>query len=114
MDIYKLYNIRPYKNFNFWKLLRTKSFYYVCSFPKIINNLKNLYDLSARSLGERNTNLLIKNFCCDIFTGGSNLKELEESLPEMHRMGVTLSLQFCQEFLTHQEEHVNPLIISES
>jgi hypothetical protein len=106
MDIYRQNHINPYRNFKLPKLLRIKVFYLFCRFPFLVKNLKNIYDTSSMIIGQNKTNSFIKNFCCDIFTGGSNLKELEESVKDMQKSKVYLSLALCKEFLTKEEEHV--------
>ena len=110
MDIYKLNKIRPYKNMNFRKLLRVKSFFFLCKFQPIIKNLKKIYDGSSSIIGTNYTNRMIKYMYCDFLTGGSNFQELDSTVNLMQSEGLYSSIGFCREFLTKDEEHVKDYV----
>ena len=44
--------IRPYKNFNFFKLIRMKSFLSVCKHNIIISNMNNIYEGVSKITGK--------------------------------------------------------------
>ena len=106
MDIYKLNKIRPYVNFGLLKLFRLKTFFFMCKFPKIVSNLKNIYEFQCRVLGVKTSNSIIKHMYCDFLTGGSTYEELETSVKRMEDEGIFSSIAYCREFLTKKEENV--------
>ena len=107
MEIYTLSKIRPYISFSFCKLLRLKSFFFLCKFPRVVKNLNYLYDTSSKICGKRETNKIIKYTYCDFLTGGSTFEELEKTVENMDRQGLYSSIGYCREFLTNKEEHVD-------
>lgn len=107
MDIYKLNRIRPYKNYNLCKLLRIKSFFFLCKFDKIVKNLNLIYNTSTRFLGKNITNKFIDHMYCDFLTGGSNFNELQKTLVSLQDSGIYSSTAFCREFLKKNTENVN-------
>ncbi len=109
MDLYKLNRIRPYKTFSLCKLLRIKSFFFLCKYQKIVKNLNLIYNTSIRLLGKNFTNKLIDHMYCDFLTGGSKFDDLEKSLISLEETGIYGSIGFCREFLTKNKENVNIL-----
>ena len=111
MNIYKVNRIRPFKNFNFSRLLKLKTFFSICKFQKIVKNMKKIYDTSTNLVGKKYTNAIIKYMYFEILTGGSTLTELEKAVQFKISEGLVTSAAFCREFLTESAEKVRKSII---
>ncbi len=110
MDLYILNRIRPYKTFSLCKLLRVKTFFFLCKFNKVVKNLNLIYNTSVNFFGKNFTNKIIDHMYCDFLTGGSKFDDLEKALISLQDNGMYSSIAFCREFLTKNRENVNILL----
>lgn len=94
---------RPYK---FSSLLKLKTFLMICKHPLLVKNLGNFYRLSNKVLGKNITNRLIKFFYGELFVGGENSQELQQSLSIINKRGIYCIADYAREFLNDVEEKV--------
>ena len=97
---------KAFRSHKFDSLLKLKSFFFICKYPMLVNNLGNIYNLSNGVLGKNNTNSLIKFFYGGLFVGGENSKELERSLKVQNQKGIICIADYAREFLNANEENV--------
>jgi len=97
---------KAFRSYNLSSLLKLKSFFFICKYPFLVNNLGNIYNLSNRTIGKNNTNSLIKFFYGELFVGGENSKELEKSLMSQKEKGIITIADYAREFLNSHEEDV--------
>ena len=98
--------LRPFKQYNFFKLMRMKSFFMVCKHNAIISNMNKIYEAFSRVLGRKNMNKFVECMYCDLLTGGSNFEELEKIVKHLEKENVLSIIDYCREFLTKSEEKV--------
>lgn len=101
---------KAFRSYKFSSLIKLKSFFFICKYPVLVNNLGNIYNLSNRVIGKNNTNSLIKFFYGDLFVGGENSKELQKSLTTQNKKGIICIADYAREFLNANEENVKIII----
>lgn len=105
--------IRPYQHYDFVKLLRMKSFFFMCKYEVLINNMNNLYNSASKLLGRNFVNKFVEVMYCDLLTGGSNFKDLETCINNLEKENIISIIDYCREFLTKEEEKVRLGVKSE-
>jgi len=98
--------IRPYKNFNFFKLIRMKSFLSVCKHNIIISNMNNIYEGVSKITGKCFLNKFVEFMYCDLLTGGANFNQLESTIKRLEKENIISIIDYCREFLTKADEKV--------
>ena len=78
---------RVYRLYSFSQLLRFKIFLRLVSFNVIVKNMRKIYSLSCRVLGNTITNKSVKVLFGDIFVGGENEKELVVRMKKLDKQG---------------------------
>ena len=104
-------SIRPYEHYDFAKLLRMKSFFFLCKQNVIISNMKRIYNTFSQVLGRNFVNKFVEVMYCDLLTGGSSFNDLEQTIKNLEKEGVISIIDYCREFLTKEEEKVNYLFL---
>jgi hypothetical protein len=97
---------KPFRSYKFSSLIKLKTFFLICKYPKFVSNLGNIYNYSNKIIGKKNTNSLIKFFYGDLFVGGENSKELEKSIKSQAKKGIICIADYAREFLKSHEENV--------
>ena len=98
--------MRPYASYNFFKLLRMKSFFFVCNYSIFIKNLRKIYLLTSKILGTQLTNKTIEVLYCDLLTGGTNFNHLQRKINLLEKENILSIVDYCREFLTDKDEEV--------
>jgi hypothetical protein len=78
----------------------------MCKYNFIISNINYLYFEFSKLLGRRFVNKFVEVMYCDLLTGGSNFKDLENSIKNLEKENVLSIIDYCREFLTKEEEKV--------
>ncbi len=96
--------LKTYSHFPTWRLFRLKSFFLICRFPFLVNNLNKIYSVSSKILSSRFVNKFIKRFYGDIFVGGENTTELERTMKFLKQNDLIAIADYAKEFLSKEEE----------
>lgn len=100
---------RVYHLYSFSQLLRFKIFLRLVSFNVIVKNMRKIYSLSCRVLGNTITNKSVKVLFGDIFVGGENEKELVVRMKKLDQQGFFSISDYALEALSKED---NNLILS--